>query len=98
MTTGYKTINNPVPHSMPDISGLLKASVINLALVAPTLVADYYLMENRIPPQESYTVSCIVLLLTALNFTTIIMIEPYRRRLSKEDRLRTQDRQVFLER
>ena len=62
---------------------LLKSSIISAIILAPALIAAIYLVENQGPIHAPYLVACVILLLAALDFALVIIIEPYRSKFSK---------------
>jgi hypothetical protein len=60
----------------------LRQALLNTLILSPALSSAIYLIQNKGPIHAPYLIACIVLLLTALDFIAVIMIEPQRSKFS----------------
>jgi hypothetical protein len=61
----------------------LKSILWSFLILLPSVLLGTFLVNNHVPVQYAYFVSCIIVLLAVFDFTTVIFIEQYRRKLGK---------------
>ncbi len=61
------------------VAQFLKSASASIVVLVPSLIAGMYLMDNRLPLQEPFIISYLILILSAINLALVIMMEPYRR-------------------
>jgi hypothetical protein len=59
------------------------STAVSVLILLPSLAVGVSLLEDKLPLQPALKISCLILFLASINFGTAIMLEPYRRYLSK---------------
>ncbi|MCE9508474.1 MAG: hypothetical protein K8R48_09230 [Alphaproteobacteria bacterium] len=61
----------------------LKSILWSFLIILPSILLGTFLVNNHVPVQYAYFVSCIIVLLAVFDFTTVVLIEQYRRKLGR---------------
>jgi hypothetical protein len=67
---------------MSEKASILKSILTGAIVLAPAVAVEMYLIGHKAPLQASYFFACVVLFLGVIDFGTVVMIEPQRKRLS----------------
>ena len=61
----------------------MKSASIGILALSPSLATGMYLLDNSALLEEPYQTVCLILLIAAIDLALLVILDPYRRDLSK---------------
>lgn len=65
------------------LTQFIKSASIGALIISPSLTTGMYLMDNNTLLEEPYQTVCLILLIAAIDLAMLVILDPYRRDLSK---------------